>query len=81
MVFFINPVNHPPGVQIGHQVVSGLQGALYFICCLGVSTILVSEKLVTMWPTNDLIALTRKGSRVVGAQPLLFNKQNENRAR
>ena len=34
-------------------VVSGLPGALYSICCLGVSTILESEKIVTMWPTND----------------------------
>ena len=58
------------------RVVSGLPGALYSICCLGVSTILESEKIVTMWPTNDLIALTRKGSRGVGAQPPLFNKQN-----
>ena len=36
----------------------------------------VSEKIVTMWPTNDLITLTRKGIRGVGAQPPLFNKQN-----
>ena len=35
------------------RVVSGLPGALYSICCLGVSTILESEKIVTMWPTND----------------------------
>ena len=55
-------------------VVSGLPGALYSICCLGVSTILESGKIVTMWPTNDLIALTRKRSRGVGAQPPLFNK-------
>ena len=34
-------------------VVSGLPGALYSICCLGASTILESEKIVTMWPTND----------------------------
>ena len=51
-------------------------GRIYSICCLGVSIILESEKIVTMWPTNDLIALTRKGSRSVGAQPPLFNKQN-----
>ena len=55
------------------MVVSGLPGALYSICCLGVSTIL---EIVTMWPRNDLIAHTRKGSRGVGAQPPLFNKQN-----
>ena len=61
------------GVQ---RVVSGLMGALYSIFCLGVSTILESEKIVTMWPTNDLITLTRKGSRGVGAQLPLFNKQN-----
>ena len=48
-------------------VVSGLPGALYSICCLGVSTILESEKIVTICPTNDLLALTRKGSRGVGA--------------
>ena len=53
-------------------VVSGLLGALYSICCLGVSTIFD----VTMWHTNDLIPLTRKGSRGVGAQPPLLNKQN-----
>ena len=35
------------------RVVSGLPGALYSSCCLGVSTILESEKIVTMWPTND----------------------------
>ena len=58
------------------RVVSGLPGTLYSICCLGVSTILESEKIVTMWPTNDLIVLTRKGIRGVGAQPPLFNKQN-----
>ena len=57
-------------------VLNGLPGALYSICCLGVSTILESVKIVTMWPTNDLIALTRKGSRGVGAQPPLFNKRN-----
>ena len=57
-------------------VVSGLPCAIYLICCLGVSTILESEKIVTKWPTNDLIALTRKESRGVGAQPPLFNKQN-----
>ena len=60
----------PPGV------VSGLPGALYSICCLGVSTMLESGKIVIMWPTNNLIALTRKGSRGVGAQPPLFNKQS-----
>ena len=58
------------------QVVSVLPSALYSIYCLGVSTILESEKIITMWPTNDLIALTRKGSRGVGAQTTLFNKQN-----
>ena len=57
-------------------VVSGLLGALYSICCLGVSTIMESEKIVKMWPTNDLIALTHKGSRGVGAQPPFFDKQN-----
>ena len=31
-------------------VIFGLPGALYSICCLGVSTILESEKIVTMWP-------------------------------
>ena len=56
-------------------VVSGLPGALNSICCLGVSTILESEKIVTICHTNDLIALTRKGSRGVGAQPPFFNKQ------
>ena len=35
------------------RVVSGLPGAFYSICCLGVSTILESEKIVTTWPTND----------------------------
>ena len=50
-------------------VVSASPGALYSICCLGVSTILESEN------TDDLIALTRKGGRGVGAQPPLFNKQ------
>ena len=35
-------------------VVSGLPGALYSICCLGVSTILDSENIVTMWPTYTL---------------------------
>ena len=35
------------------RVVSGLLGALYFICCLGASTILESEQIVTMWPTNN----------------------------
>ena len=59
-----------------NRVVSGLPGALYFICCLGVSTKLESEKIVIMWPTNDLMALIRKRSRGVGAQPPLFNKQN-----
>ena len=59
-----------------YRVVSGLPGALYSVCCLGASTILESEKIVTIWPTNDQIALTRKGSRGVGAQPPLFNKQN-----
>ena len=39
-------------------------------------SILESEKIVTMWPTNDLIALTPKGSRGVGAQHPLFYKQN-----
>ena len=39
------------------RVVSGLPGALYSICCLGVSTILESEKIVVMWPRNE-IALT-----------------------
>ena len=56
-------------------VVSGLPGALYSICCSRVSTILESKKIVTMWPTNDLIALTRQGSRGVGEQPPFFNKQ------
>ena len=37
---------------------------------------LESEKIVTISLTNDLIALTRKGSRGLGAQPPLFNKQN-----
>ena len=36
------------------------------------------EKIVTMWPTNDLIALTQKASRDVGAQPPLSKKQNVN---
>ena len=57
-------------------VVSGLPGTLYSICSLGVSTILESEKIITMWPLKDLIALTRKGSRGVGAQPPFFNKQD-----
>ena len=35
------------------RVVSGLPGALYSICCLGVSTISESEKIVTIRPTND----------------------------
>ena len=35
---------------------------------------LESEKMVTMWPTNDLIPLLRKGSRGGGVQPPLFNK-------
>ena len=35
------------------RVVSGLPGALHSICCLGVSTTLESEKIVTMRPTND----------------------------
>ena len=48
------------------MVVSGLPGALYSIYCLGVSTILESEKIATMWHTNDKIAPTRKGSRGVG---------------
>ena len=39
---------------------------------------LESEKIVTMWPTNDLIPLLRKGSRGVGVQPPLFNKHNVN---
>ena len=30
---------------------------------------LVSEKFVTLWPTNDLIALTQNGSRGVGRSP------------
>ena len=73
--------NHIFGLKMSsfaifYGVVSGLPGALYSICCLGVSIILESEKIVTMWPTNDLIALTRKGRRGVGAQPPLFNKQN-----
>ena len=42
---------HNPITKLG--VVSGLPGALYSICCLGVSTTLESEKIVTMWPTND----------------------------
>ena len=63
-------------VPIHTWVVSGLPGTLFSICCLGVSTIIKSEKFVTIWPTNDLIALTRTGSRGVGAQPPLFNKQN-----
>ena len=55
------------------RVVSGLPGALYSICCLGVSTILESEKIVTRWPKNDLIALTLKGSRGVGgAAPIIL---------
>ena len=33
---------------------------------------LESEKIVTMWPTNDIIDLTRKGSRGVGAKPPFF---------
>ena len=36
----------------GIRVVSGLPGALYSIC-LGVSSILESEKIVKMCPTND----------------------------
>ena len=51
------------------RVDSGLPGALYSICCLGVSIILESEKIVTMWPTNDKIALTRKGNRGMGRSP------------
>ena len=43
---------------------------------LSVGELSHNEKIVTMWPTNDLITLTRKGSRGVGAQPPLFNKQN-----
>ena len=58
-----------------HRVVSGLP-AHFILFVLGGFTILESVKIVTMWPTNDLIALTRKGSRGVGAQPPLFNKQN-----
>ena len=50
------------------MVVSGLPGALYSIYCLGVSTILESEKIATMWHTNDKIAPTRKGSRGVGGR-------------
>ena len=46
------------------------------LCCSGVSIIFESEKIVTRWPTSDLIALTQKGSRGVGAQPPLLNKQN-----
>ena len=58
------------------RVVSGLPGAFYSVCYLGVATILEFEMIEIAWPTNDLIALTRKGSRVVGAQPPLYNKQN-----
>ena len=50
-------------------VVSGLPGARYSICCLGFSTIMEFEKIVTMWHTTDLKALTRKDSRGVGHSP------------
>ena len=61
---------------------SKFMGSLWFTECtlfyllFRASTILKSEKIVTMWSTNEAIAIPPIGSRGVGAQPLFFNMQN-----
>ena len=55
---------------LNFRVVSGLPRTFYSVCLGEFETIQIA------WPTNDKIAHTRKGSRVVGAQPQSYNKQN-----